>query len=144
MRAKEINHRQRIGKSFRRRDRSVSRAMKHRRRSKVRRIAFFENMKFHREKRQIRQPILEAFFGYFFAKISQFLTVITFSWADFGDVFFGNFFAEKSPGSYDDYNKYCGAFFSIFGKNSSICYSYDEKKLGEVGSARVGSGQVTP
>ena len=58
-----MNHRQRIGKSFRMIDRSVSRVMNYRHRSKVRMIAFFENVKFHREKRQIRRPFSETDFG---------------------------------------------------------------------------------
>ena len=83
-----LNHRQRIDKSSRMRDRSASRVMNNRDRSKGRMIAFFENVKFHREKRQIRRPFSETDFGdrfwrrflaIFSPKNRQFLMVITFS-----------------------------------------------------------------
>ena len=47
-----INHRQRIAKRSRTRDRSASRVMNNRDRSEGRMIAFFENAEFHSEKRR--------------------------------------------------------------------------------------------
>ena len=47
-----INYQQRIDKSSRKRDRIASRVMNNRDRSKGRMVTFFENVKFHREKRQ--------------------------------------------------------------------------------------------
>ena len=44
-------HRQRIGESSHMRDRSVSRVMNNRDRSKGRMMTFFEHVEFHREKR---------------------------------------------------------------------------------------------
>ena len=67
-------------------------------------IAFFENVKFHREKRQIRRPFSETDFGdrfwrrflaIFLPKNRQFLMVITFSWTDFGDVFLAIFLPKN-------------------------------------------------
>ena len=50
-------------------NRSASRVMNYRHRSKVRMIAFFENVKFHREKRQIRRLFSETDFGDVFSAI---------------------------------------------------------------------------
>ena len=57
-----INRRPRIGESSRMRDRSVSRAMNTRGRSKGSKLSFFENIKLHREKHQFLR---------FFAKIAK-------------------------------------------------------------------------
>ena len=70
--------------------------------------------------------------SYFLPKNSQFLMVIAFSWADFGDVFLAIF--RRKIVRFWRLTNFAPYLSWIFDQNSSICYGYVEKKLG--GSVR--------